>query len=64
MLVPLLLGPWILARSRHLRRGKWMSKDHDQHYGKTFKFKGLQWWSGSGTLVKALRKAARKDLDV
>ena len=60
----LLLVPWMLMARKRLRRGKWMSADHEGQYGKAFKFKGMQGWSGSGQLARRLRAAARRELDV
>jgi len=41
-----------------------MSDEHEQTHGRTFKFKSMQWWSASGSMVRSLRAAARKELDV
>ena len=50
--------------ARTLRRGKWMSDDHDSTYGKTFKFAAMQGWSGSNILLRGLRAVTRKERDV
>ena len=46
------------------RRGKWMSDQHDAHYGRGWKTHRLLWWSATRRFKNAVRARASRSLDV
>jgi len=54
----------LLQAQARLHRGSWLSNEHDRVYGRGFKMRSINWWSGSHELARALNAAAQPQRDI